>query len=279
MKKPIDVSKDDSLNIKLISDRLDWLEEKFELEEKSKFKKLGAWGGIAALVISVFVGGLEIGDKTIGESRRKNEAKLEKVSNSIEKLSRYSQEIVSLMANGKGNELNLRVPQITSERSRILAEIDVVLGDVWVKLDTTTLINLSSEYGAVLRYKDSLVYAERAVEKAETLLLQIESRRYLGKILNTPSLVYDKNRARNTFQDALSLAADDTLPKQQLLSLRYGIYGEWIRSESANGDCKYIKKLTDEYLKFISENPIPGQRLNIKSLKTSFEASSKCKLY
>jgi len=278
MKKPIDVSKDHSLNIKLISDRLDWLEEKFELGEKSKFKKLGAWGGIAALVISVFVGGLEISDKTIGESRRKNEAKLEKVSNSIEKLSRYSQEIVSLMANGKGNELNLRIGQITSERSRILAEIDTVLGDVWVKLDTTTLINLSSEYGAVLRYKDSLAYAERAVEKAETLLLQIESRRYLGKILNTPSLVYDKNRARNTFQDALSLAADDTLPKQQLLSLRYGIYGEWIRTESVNGDCAYIKKLTDEYLEFISENPIPGQKLNIKSLKISFEASSKCKL-
>lgn len=271
------LSDDEDLTLDLLIDRLDSIEEKFELDRKSLFKRAGTWGGLVALFVSVLVGGLEIHDKTVGEEQRKKEAGLERVSDNVEKLSRYSQELTTLMANGKFLEANLRVPQISSERSRLLAEIDVIAEDVLAKLDSTTLMQLSYEYALVARFPESLNFVETAIDNAESPLIQVESRRYLGRLLGTRSEVYDKIRARNVFKEALALASQSALPKPNSQSLKYGLYDTWIRVEVTDGDCEFADGLIVEFFKYITDNPIPGQNLEIINLQTNFAMNSKCR--
>ena len=196
------------LTLELINERLDSIEEKFELESKSVIKKMGSWGGIIALIVSVFVGGIEIHDKTIGKRERNDIAEQQQISENIEKLSRYNQEISTLSASGNFLELNFRGPQINAEKLRLVREIESASPKVKSQLDSVALLSLSHENANIRDYEKAEKYANEALTKADSLMLKVESMRYSALAISPPSPVSDKDKAREILTEALNLLDD-----------------------------------------------------------------------
>ena len=263
------------LKFELLNKRLNSIEKKYELDKASFFTKFSRWAGILALVISMFVGAFEIHDKTFGKLLETEQAELEKVSNGIEKLSRYTQELSTLWANGKIFEFNLRVQQVNLERSKILAEFEKIDSDIRSKLDPIKLIAIGVEYKNLNDFISASSYFSNALENSDSILIEIEGRRLLADSLSYPSKVLDKEKSQRLIQEAYEMLSDSEDIRS--IGLKQGVLNNWISIEARLGDCIKSRKLIDQLTKFLKVNNFTTPDADEIAFKKTFDTTAPCK--
>ena len=263
------------LKFELLNKRLNSIEKKYELDKASFFTKFSRWAGILALVISMFVGAFEIHDKTFGKLLETEQAELEKVSNGIEKLSRYTQELSTLWANGKIFEFNLRVQQVNLERSKILAEFEKIDSDIRSKLDPIKLIAIGVEYKNLNDIINASSYFSNALENSDSILIEIEGRRLLADSLSYPSKVLDKEKSQRLIQEAYEMLSDSEDIRS--IGLKQGVLNNWISIEARLGDCIKSRKLIDQLTKFLKVNNFTTPDADEIAFKKTFDTTAPCK--
>ncbi|PCI53149.1 MAG: hypothetical protein COB36_13720 [Alphaproteobacteria bacterium] len=266
------------LTLELLNGRLDSITEKFELDQKSLLKRLGTWGGVVALCLSIVVGGFEIYSRTVQKSKDRLAEQLILASEISGQLLDYSTEIAELIGQGQNATVASKYPLIIAQRIRLLNQFEELDGNVIENLNSVDLTLLSNEYS-------SLGYSERALELAklgvvsadrgDDYTMRIESRRYYAQALAVSSPNRSLVTARQIYHEAINIA--DSQEYLSSLNLKLGLHDSWISTEIANKECDKANVRIIKFYEFMHSSPNANYAPTLDEINQRYSQNPYCK--
>jgi hypothetical protein len=215
-------------------ERIGRLEERVEKSEKSIWRKIGIYGGLIALVLSIASGSYNLVDVLLFKPSEATERKSAKISDISFKLNSFRQQIQVLVSAGDITGATAAAKALNLAKSLLLVEAKKILTDGDVPIDVPSLLLFSEEFfGTDIEYSEKL--ANRAVEISLKKYELAESLAYLAQIIMFRGEQDRVEQSRRIFRDALAKAKDseDGYKADVILD----VLGKWATSEMYHGAC------------------------------------------
>ncbi len=259
-------------------ERVITLEAKFEVEKKSLLNKLGKWGGLMALVISLFTGGYTVYDNFFLKPSDKMQSALGEARKIVTRISDLNSKLIELQSEGEFQKLKQIGMIFNGEKVALLNQADNILKEYWENIGYSELMVLAFEHLNMGNNEKSLKFSIRASEIAENDILKIEALRYKARVLFVPGSVHNIKEARNAISKALQMA--NNIIYYNKGSIVSNIYMDYINNEIYFGSCDKAKKLKDEAIDLIDNLIINlNERMALLSaINQYFFQQSKCEI-
>jgi len=232
--------------LKNITARIDDLDDRLEKDRNSMVRKLGAWGGIIALIVTTIVGGLEIYSRTVTSAKAKTESKLETVSEVSSKIKAYDAELSMLQSSGNYQVFYTRAQAVGTDSLSLLGRIDNIEDTVLKRADASDLMVISKSYIQQGQIEKAVKLGNYALENSNTPLLRGESRRFIAMADFANTALQDQVKARTLMKEALS--DFDDIESFQEVGAKQNLRQIWSKIEVQLNNCDEAAIIIDEYL-------------------------------
>ena len=255
-----------------------------EREEQSLARKLGQYGGLIALILSIVTGAYTIYDKLIMEKARKSASEQAEIRRIVARITEINRELIELdsQVETAGNPQKMRqklqflTMNANGEKMALLewgAQIYASLED---EIGFAAALTLCHESLVMGQNDRALSYADTAIRVAVTPTWKVEGMRKKAQVLFAHGSEQSIQVGREEFQKSIKLVREATSVDQRVV---YTVYRDWIVSEATFGNCKMAKQKRVEAEKDIAEvfKFVPG---SLKSFRADVDLflsrQSKC---
>ncbi len=227
-----------------LSERLAALEGQVEIDRRSVVKRVGAWGGLVALVISLITGSFTIYEKFVANPAARRDALVSEMQTIVARFSSINSKLVELQLEGDLRKLQALSQNANTEKFVLLDRADTIIRSLGDDFGVGHYIQLAYEHLNFGQSKMAEHYAKRAFTSARNPLLKAEAVRYRGRALFLDGEIQNKILAREAFREAIVLA--DRIPGFLSTQVLGSIYADAIGSELFFGDCDMVPALVNE---------------------------------
>ena len=244
---------DDFHYLAALSDRVARLEGQVDAETRSAPRRISQWFALLALVISIAVGGFQVYDHIVLRERESVASDRRVLADYIRNITEINSNNASLFMSAQGSPIVTSIVKIRNlEKMSILGLADRVLLERPEVASFASLHVLSSEHlnlGATERAYD---YAHWLLELATTPMEKSEAARLLARTQFAPGPRQDIPNGRAQFAVAVKeIEKSQTFLKGDLFS---HVYGDWISSEAAFGECEVAERLWSDFLEDVGDS-------------------------
>lgn len=224
-----------------VLERIAKLEGRLDTEQLSLTRKLGQWMALLALIISVAVGAFQIYENTILRKRDQISADRSTLADYVQQITGLNSKLVSIYYSSSDKLAVQALARIVNiEKASILGLADDLLSKRKNIASYAILFTLSSEHLNWGNTMQARKYAESALTLATTDVERIEAQRIAARTWFAPGNGQNIARARELYNGAiLTIEHLKFFGKADLFS---NVYGDWIGSEAAFGDCQIAKE-------------------------------------
>jgi tetratricopeptide (TPR) repeat protein len=262
-----------------ISKRLDSLENDFRNKKKSLIEKIGMWGGIIALALSLIISFVALYDRLISKPKEQEEQYREKLKEKIAKIQQINNNIAKINASKLKVEEKLQLESLAaSEKPNFIESANQLIMKLKQNIGAADFYILGYEKANAGDFEGGRTYLEKAIEKTSDVNLKSECHRNLGKLffMTKDDRLLDK--ARNEYSKSISLIVE---LKQwgRSAQLAY-IYADWVIMEALCGNCDRAKKLYDKFKHYASSDDVLPDKYNqlISALRKGLKPCKKCQI-
>ena len=239
------------VSLGLLAERINDLEDKFELEQKSFLTRMGKWAGIVALIITTIVGGLEIYDRTVVSKKEKAIAQQATVARIATKFKDYNTKVYTLRAEEKWSELTAVGSIIGLEKYNLLQELQKISPKVLQDTNNTDLVVFSNEYTIVGQTDKAIDMAKLALKNSKDSVERAAAYSRFGVAYLLPGLSHDVDKGRKYFEKAVVEAKRiNNFTEDQILISHFS---DWASREASLGNCEYANARFADYVGVASE--------------------------
>lgn len=252
------------------------LEVQIEHERNSIVKRLGAWGGLIALVLSVSTGAFSLYDNFVLKPRQERAATGGELRKIVGRLSEINSRLTEVQLERDLTKLRALSMAANAEKATILARADWIIDNVRSEASFPDFIALSFEHSNFGNSERSLLYANAALEVAETEQFRGEALRYKARALFAPGPVQDIQAARGYFEDSIA-----TFKKSGVVGhpgLVLNTYVDWVLFEAVLKGCDAGRNVYKRLEQELIEMPAPAEVISASksSIRIGLEANSIC---
>lgn len=231
-------------------ERVARLEGRLDSEEQSIARRVGQWGGLVALVISITVGGFQIYQNLVLRDREAIETDRRELAGYVRQITELNTKIVTLAAEGNP-ALHMIVKVLNAEKMSVLGLADRVLTKRPALGDFSSFFTFATEHLNNGSNERAHQYAEAALSAASSVPERVEAHRLIARTTFAPGGIQNIPVARAAFASALDKARDiDTYLRVGLMA---NLYSDWIVSEAAFGDCERARVLWKQFSRTMSD--------------------------
>ncbi len=259
-----------------LEERIEKLELGLEAERKSVARRVGLWGGLIALIISIFAGGIGLYDRLYLTKIQNHQRNVELAQSISTKLKQHAKEASELEAEGNLEKLYAYSRIANVDKATLLNKLNELGDDVISELSSGDLIIFSHTYLERGFAAKALSIAELARKKApqENSLLA-ETTRYIARTLMFPGDVQDLSRGREMMREALGNVENWNNPNRD--GVVSGIYQDWIWIEAHIGNCEHAQKLFTEHNVSIANSlHTEGVQKIVNNFKNNLKMNTAC---
>ncbi len=265
-----------------VEERLARIEGQLGADERSLLKKVGLFGGLIALFISIFTGGFQVFDQLVLRQQAAFNADARELAGYVRRIAELNSEIVKLSVGQDTQQIDpvsvQIVKVINAEKASTLSLADRLIERQPATADFANLITLSFEHMNFGNNAQAAVYAKRAEHLSISQFERAESLRYLARAQVLPSGLQNIELARQTFTTALDSARKiQSFLRPQLIA---SVYADWINGESWYGDCNRARELLSELHDELSTSVAGQNALSVAmgEIHTLTQTNTNCRL-
>lgn len=265
-----------------LGQRVARLEGRLDEDEKSLSKRLSMWGGLLALIISIMIGGFQIYEYTVLRYESAREANIIQLGTYIRRISELNGKIASTMlladtpdeqarANTESKIINTEKHVVVRLADRLLREQPSLGG-------FASHITMTYEMLSQGDNSSALSYASLALRNSRNKPEEIESMRYIARVLFAPGKDQDLITARQTFKKAKTLSQTETsFLRTQLIA---GTFSDLIVAEIYFGDCEMAVSAVQELRsKFSSKTDSILFKSTMSEIGYKIRGTTRCNQY
>ena len=260
-----------------VLERIAKLEGRLDSEEKSPGRKIGQWMGLAALIISITVGGFQIYENIILREREALASDRRALADYVRQITALNSKIISMYISAQTNPAVRSLAKVLYiEKRSIMGLADRLLSERKKLAGFASLFTLSAEHLNVGNTAKARQYAELAVSSATTDADRAEAQRLVARTMFAPGKGQDIPGARNTFGRAVdTIQQIDTFLRADLFA---NLYSDWIVSEAMFGDCETASELWQSFVNATNDghNRRPIQDAVKAEISAALTGSKRC---
>ena len=224
-----------------ILERVANLEGRLDTEQRSLTRQFGQWMALLALIISIAVGAFQVYENTVIRERENVAKDRETLAGYVQQITELNSRVISAYYSDPNKVASQALTKTFNiEKVSILGLADNLLSKRKEIVSYASLFILSSEHLNWGNTKRAREYAELALSLATTDVERVEAKRIEARTWFAPGKSQSIARARDIFGSAIQIIeSTEVLSKASMLS---NVYGDWIGSEAAFGECNVAKE-------------------------------------
>lgn len=252
------------------------LEVQVERERKSIVKRIGAWGGIIALAVSVSLGSFSLYDNLVLRPRHERAASGDELRDIVGRLAEINTRLTEVQFENNPTKLRALSMSVNAEKATLITRADSIIDSVRSEASFPDLITLSFEHSNFGNAERSLFYANAALEVAETQQFRGEALRYKGRALFAPGPAQDFDAGRRFFNESIAAFRKSGVVGHAALVLN--TYADWILFEAVLQSCDAAQDIYKRLKQELIKMPAPAAVVSttIESISIGLEANSTC---
>ncbi len=251
----------DRQNIIDLTEKVKTLEIKYETEQQSIFKKLGVWGGLIALLISILTGGFTIYDNFVLKPEHGKKVSLKELSGIVLQLAEINLRIIETQQKKDLKLLNNFIRAINAKKISLINRADEIAKEFPNDVGVSENIALAYEHINFGNNEMGLVYSEKAFKVAKNKAFKAEAKRYKARSLFPPSSIQNITEARKSFSEGIQIAKN--FNSDARLATLLNLYNDWIVSEAVYNSCEESRKIWEELFELLETYKVPPEIQNI----------------
>lgn len=236
-----------------ILDRLDKLEA-HQSEKKTLLERLGVWGGLVALLISISTGVFTIYDEAITKPVDEKDKKTQQFESIIASIATLSQELATKTASITDTAVKQQIGMLYNAQLLVLVRnAESIESQIREQITAPGYLILGNAELALGNIADAQRFLKLASERKTDPSTHAEILRFLGRALamsNTPEGLTSARRAFDESGGIMIGFSQFGAPLQ-----RANLLGDRLIAEAWFGDCNQLPELTT---KFLAEVTSPG---------------------
>ena len=232
-------------------ERIAVIENRLKEEQKSLARKLGQYGGLIALILSILIGIYTVYDKMILEQDRENAKNQAEMHRIVARITEINWKLIELGFQNAPEKLEPLVKNANGEKIALLEQASSLSQSLGEQVGLAASILLSSENLNFGKNDRALFHANTAMALADTAGFRAMSLRYRGRALFASGSTQDIEQARKDFQGSIQLAKESSSTQEHYIVVN--TYADWIILEAMFGDCNAGKRTRSEAEQEIGE--------------------------
>lgn len=252
------------------------IEAQVERERKSIVKRVGAWGGLIALVVAVSTGSFSLYDNLVLRPRQERAASGGELREIVGRLSEINSRLVEVQLENNLTKLRALSMAANAEKATILARADRIIDNARSEATFPDYITFSYEHSNFGNSERALLYANAALEVAETEQHRGEALRYIARGLFAPGPSQDVDAARGYFNESIATFQGSGVVGSAALVLN--TYADWVLYEAVLVGCDAGRDVYKRFEQELVDMPAPQAVISatIDSISIGLETNSTC---